>query len=395
MADTTVTIKKDGTGDYTTIGSAVSASNVSSGFYKMVIDDSGEYSENVTLEAATGTPTSSNYMWLTVSSSNRHSGVHESNYSSPSHARLKGSSSYCLWLKDDYSRVEYLDMNCLNNTIMVGMSGDHTLMSRCIMAGNGADFTAEAIFVSGSGSRYIDNCLIQQFEQANYIQLSGVSANLNVYHDYCTFVDNGGFSAGSDDSNIYTVQYVSGYTLTCYLNNVGLADGTSADIINAATSNPTTFSGSHNAWDNDTSSFSGATNSLTNTQDISSGGLTATTTTANAMIVSDLTTWPYNYTPVEATGSGSNLLLGNGDNRQGSEPDSRQDFSTDIRGKARPTSAGKIDIGAFQITTVPGFKYWNGSAFVDTTGVQYWNGSAWVDVTGIQYYNGSAWTDPS
>ena len=90
------------------------------------------------------------------------------------------------------------------------------------------------------------------------------------------------------------------------------------------------------------------------------------------------------------------MLLGNGTNRIGSEPDSRQDFSTDIAGNPRVAKAGFVDIGAFQITEAPaGFKYWDGSAWADSTAVQYWNGSAWTDVTGIQYWNGSAWTDPS
>ena len=56
------------------------------------------------------------------------------------------------------------------------------------------------------------------------------------------------------------------------------------------------------------------------------------------------------------------------------------------------TDDGRVRV--FQIKA-PGFQYWDGTAFVDSTAVQYWNGSAWTDVTGIQYWNGSAWTDPS
>ena len=57
------------------------------------------------------------------------------------------------------------------------------------------------------------------------------------------------------------------------------------------------------------------------------------------------------------------------------------------------TNDGRVRV--FQIVQAPGFKYWDGTAFVDSTAVQYWDGSAWVDVTGIQYWDGSAWTDPS
>ena len=397
MADTTVTIKQDGTEDYTTISSAVAASNVSSGFYKMVIDDSQVYNENVTLEAATGTTTSSNYLWLTVSSGNRHSGVVLS--STPgNYARLNGSASHGCWLKDDYTRVEYLALSINNQYSMVNMSGDETVISRCLVHGFGITNTGDGIYVQGSGNRYIDNTLVNVFRQGVYIQCGYSSSDpaLTVYLDSCTLVDNDGDSASY---NLASLNNTSN-TLTMNLHNCALGQTATRPDMFSSTSNPgggsKVLAGSHNVWDTDTSELSGVTNNLTNNQDISSGGVTETTTTANAMIVTDNSTWPYNFTPVVATGSGSNLLLTNGTNRRGSEPDSRQDFSTDIRGTTRPTATGYIDIGAFQITVAPAsFKYWNGSAFVAATAVQYWNGSAWTDVTGIQYWNGSAWTDVS
>ena len=49
----------------------------------------------------------------------------------------------------------------------------------------------------------------------------------------------------------------------------------------------------------------------------------------------------------------------------------------------------------FHMMKLPGFKYWDGSAFADSTAVQYWDGSAWTDVTGVKYWDGSAWADPS
>ena len=61
------------------------------------------------------------------------------------------------------------------------------------------------------------------------------------------------------------------------------------------------------------------------------------------------------------------------------------DFPSTNDGRAR----------VFQIVKAPGFRYWDGSAFVDSTAVKYWDGSAWTDVTGVQYWDGSAWTDPS
>jgi hypothetical protein len=383
MADTTVTVRTDGTGDYTTITAAVAASDVSSGYYKIEIDDSSVYSAAVNLSPATGTPTSSNYMWLTVSDGNRHAGV-----AGTGHASVNVAGTQALQLSSDYARVEYLEIETGSfNCIFV--TADNVLISRCILH----DSPYRGFYTAASTSFSVDNSLIYGNARGLW-SFTGNSITRTGNFDYCTIVDNAGVN--NTETNVYLqANGSSGYqTLNFY--NVALGGGYAQDIVvgGSYTAN-VTHGGSNNAWDTDTSQFGSSTYSYTSSQDISSGGVTTTTTTANAMIVTDLTPGSENYTPVSATGAGSNLLLGNGSNRQGSEPDSRQDFSTDIRGKARPTTAGKIDIGAFQITTAAGFKYWDGSAWADSTAVQYWNGSAWTDVTGIQYWNGSAWTDPS
>ena len=385
MPDTTVIVRQDGTGDYTTISSAVAASNVSSGYYKIEIDDSNSYNESITFSPATGTATSSNYLWLTVSEANRHSGV----AATSGHARVaSGGSNNTFFINHDYGRIEYLQIDQLGTGRPVNFRANNLLMSRCIVKGTAS--VNGGVFVGPeSTAAFIDNCLIQTCERGLYVNNSYVGA-ANVYVDQCTIVD----SSGSANIYLYSV-YGNALTTNFYNNGLaGVGSGADINLLNNDT-HLIAHSGSHNAWDTDTTYFYSSTGSYTSSQDISSGGLTTTTTTANAMIVTDLTSGSENYTPVPATGAGSNLLLTNGTNRQGSEPDARQDFSTDIRGAARPTTAGKIDIGAFQITTAAGFKYWDGSAWADSTAVQYWNGSAWTDVTGIQYWNGSAWTDPS
>jgi hypothetical protein len=378
MADTTVSVKKDGTGDYTTISSAEAASDVSSGYYKIEIQDAGQYNESVNISGATGTESSSNYVWLTVASAYRHSGV----AATSGHARIYDASATVVIASDNFTRVEYLDIHNTSGGAghaLRALSAENVLFSRCILRGNPGSSGMGCYFYTGSGS--IDNCLIYQNRYGIYIYFIGTASNINI--DACTSVNN----------TFHAVQSDTYGALTIY--NGALGDSGTSDLKSSNSS--IAWSGSHNAWDTDTSNINNypAVGVLTSSQDISSGGVTTTTTTANAMIVTDLTPGSENYTPVPATGAGSNLLLGNGINRQGSEPDSRQDFSTDIRGAARPTTAGKIDIGAFQITTAAGFKYWDGAAWADSTAVQYWNGSAWTDVTGIQYWNGSAWTDPS
>ena len=294
----------------------------------------------------------------------------------------------------DYTRVEYLEINySTSSTSVIHMRGNNTLLSRCIVKGNNTNTLSGVYTEPGANNTFVDNCLIFHNYRAAYIQ-NVSSGTKNAYFDYCTFVDNDISAASSSYSNIYFA-YATNAKVS-YVYNVAMGLAGAVDIsVESSTSSNLTHSGSNNAWDIDTTYFYSSTGSYTSSQDISSGGVTTTTTTANAMIVTSLTSGSEDYTPVPATGAGSNLLLGNGVNRQGSEPDPRQDFSTDIRGAARPTTAGKIDIGAFQITTAAGFKYWDGAAWADSTAVQYWNGSAWTDVTGIQYWNGSAWTDPS
>ena len=391
MADTTVTIKQDGTGDYTTIASAIAASNVTSGYYKMVIDDSNSYNENVQLSPATGSPTSSNYMWLTVSDGNRHSGV----AATSGHARIyQGGSSNALVFNSAYGRAEYLEINTTstNGAQPASVRADNVLISRCIIKGNGN--ANSGMFVGGEALELcVDNCLITNNQRGVFTYTSSLGSS-NRRFDHCTIVDNDTYAASGYGNISMSNPYGNSMTTHFYNLAFGLSGFTDIFVFTGYDS-LITHSGSHNAWDTNTSYFQSSTGSYTSSQDISSGGVTTTTTTANAMIVTSLTSGSEDFTPVPATGAGSNLLLGNGVNRQGSEPDPRQDFSTDIRGAARPTSAGKIDIGAFQITTAAGFKYWDGSAWADSTAVQYWNGSAWTDVTAIQYWNGSAWTDPS
>ena len=125
---------------------------------------------------------------------------------------------------------------------------------------------------------------------------------------------------------------------------------------------------------------------------------TQVTTTADAFIIEFDNGTPsgQDCKPALSTGGGSNLLLGTGSNRQGKEASPLQDFSYDIVGTIRTTRVGSIDLGPFQVSVPPpGFRHWNGSAFVESTSVKHWNGAAWVEVTSVKHWNGSAWVEPS
>lgn len=389
MADTTVTVRQDGTGDYTTIVSAMSAADISTGYYKIEIDDSNTYTENIGI-SATGTATVDNYVWLTVSAGNRHSGV----AANSGHARIVGSFVYGLHVYTDFSRIEYLQINALANRQCIHINGNtEVLISRCLLLGpTTSDRAVYGISNTANVATkklYVDNCVISN---TNYNGIRTAYNQFHLYVDHCTIADNSISSIYSSGVVLFTD--TGGSTVNLYNNILVDVPGYSYIGSNlAGSSNGTTNitdSGSHNIYD-ETNRNSANNGSITDWVQATSISDTTSGSSVISVNETDLATLDYTLTNLTV-----NPAAGSGTNRIGSEPDPRQDFSTDIAGNSRTTKAGYIDRGAYQVTVAPaGFKYYNGSAWDDANGVQYYNGSAWVDVTGIQYWNGSAWTDPS
>lgn len=391
MADTTVTVRQDGTGDYTTISSAMAAGDISSGYYKIEIDDSNTYTENIGV-SVTGTGTIDNYVWITVSAGNRHGGV----AASSGHARIVGSSLYGLHVYEDFTRIEYLQINALASRECIKINGrTGILVSRCLLLGpTTADRAIYAISndVSGQSSTrdlYVDNCVISNTRNDG---IRMAYNQIGLYVDHCTIADNDGGSIY--EAGIVLFTDTSGSTVNLY-NNILVDVPTYSYKGSTLAGSPSgttniTDSGSHNIYDE---SVANTNNNGSITDWVQATSISDTTSGSSVISVNetDLATLDYTLTNLTV-----NPAAGSGTNRIGSEPDPRQDFSTDIAGNPRTTKAGYIDRGAYQVTVAPAaFKYWDGSAWADSTAVQYWNGSAWTDVTGIQYWNGSAWTDPS
>jgi len=147
MADTTVTVRQNGTGDYTTLASAEAAADISSGYYKIEIDDSNQYTEVVTVSVS-GTPTSSNYIWFTVSEGNRHGGV------AGSGARVKkpGTNTVIFDVYTNYTRFEHLE---IIDGYGFQVRGSDCLISRCMIGGSGA---FRGISDIQTGNLFVDNC---------------------------------------------------------------------------------------------------------------------------------------------------------------------------------------------------------------------------------------------
>lgn len=399
-----VTVASSG-GDYTDMASAVADTNMWGGIYQIAFDDSAAFtsSSGVYLDNITQGSTYRSENWLsedfylhfTATPGNRHSGV-----PGTGHARLtRNDGNPVIRLRDDfdYTRISHLELQntypytVTKEVVRLEDATQFVLIDNCILRGtSGASSGDHGVDLSnntGAGSARVSNCVILDCGAAFY--LNPRSSSVTVYADHCSVYDCHHVFRSNETtyltSTIYAYNVASG--------NTGVSGGT-VYWCHPAQPGTQAINGSHNCYDS--TNLTGLmgpyiTNNLTNTIEVTS--TTTTTTTSDAFIVTDLTSPNYNLLPVQPTGSGANDVLAAGTNRIGSEPDGRQDFSVDIRGVARVPS--KTDIGAFQISTAAGFKYWDGSAWADSTNVQYWNGSAWVDVNAIQYWNGSAWTDPS
>jgi hypothetical protein len=227
-----------------------------------------------------------------------------------------------------------------------------------------------------------------------------------VYVDHCSFGFNGapsGVGSQFHMAGIIIDQGGSSGVAELILHNNNFGDNVNnsiTDIYDVATfhfntlrnDGTVTISGSNNLVHNGIGVATPGDDVTTN--EISApNGFTAITTSTFGAIVNDTATFgAYDLNLVQATGGGINLAVDAGVNRIGSEPDSRHNFGFDILGKQRSTS--RIDTGAFQLSSASGFKYWNGSAWVNSVSVKYWNGTAWVDTVAVKYWNGSAWTDP-
>ena len=378
MPDTTVTVKQDGTGDYTSISAAENAAYLPGGYHKIVIDDSNQYTEAVTFSA--GGATSSNYLWLTVSEGNRHGGV------AGSGARIKRplTDTVVLNVTNNYTRFEHLEVI---DGYGFQISGSDCLISRCMIGGSGA---YRGISDIQTGNLFVDNCAFYGANQSAIMSFNGGSL---LHIDHCTLQTNSttanvnyagirhAASNSGKETNLYNTIIVD---TPYYAYSAGNSTSTSGGTSNI------TDSGSNNIYDG---ALSNSSNQGSITGWISASSFSDTSSGSSIISVNETNYSTLDYT---LTNLSVNPAAGAGTNRIGSEPDARQDFSTDIAGNPRTTKAGYIDIGAYQVSVAPaGFKYWTGSAWDDANGVQYWNGSAWTDVTGIQYWNGSAWTDPS
>jgi hypothetical protein len=410
MADTTVTIAASGA-DYTTISAALAVSDVSSGAYIMQITDTRNYGaltadDTLNFEATTGTPTQANRLILEADANSRHSGVFEL-HTATSHAKLMSQTVSTIRpynLVDSYTEIRYMHVGHVTGFDIFRVTGTDCLFSRCLFYIDNPASSDPAFFFRptqlGTHNLYLDNCVFCDIGRLIDFDSDANQVTFNLYVDHCGIETMGSANVDIFDVRFNTQEFVA---LNIYLNNSWL-EATSASEYEGVNSGENTgcsvnYYGAYNVGDKETPFPDTHSTDNTTNYEYASGGYTDVTTVNDAIIVTSHSTnskHTSNMTPQVATGAGSNQLLGYAANRIGLEPDSRQDFSTDIIGNPRAAKAGFIDVGPFQITEAPasGFKYWNGSTWADSVSVKYYNGTAWADVTAVKYWNGSTWADP-
>jgi hypothetical protein len=350
MAVTAKTIAASGA-DYTSISAWEAAANRASdaNIWKGTCTDNTDHSAAVTF-ASGGTPSATSYLWLT------------SDAYCPSHSasnrggQYTGGNAQMYWITDNWCRIEKLDLSGTDiagtDRLIFVENAANVLISRCLIwnadptvnGGIGIHADDTAVTVS------IDNCAIYGWGKG------GVSGNdfsfgktQNWRIDHCTIVDNGN-SGATGDGNIYMVVW-GGPTYNIPLYNTIVVDGAGGDDeINSPNAGGTgNLSGSHNAYTSSAEIDAVYTNTTTNWQSATSGGVTGTKASGAwiCYVNYDVGNNPTAMDVTLVAGAG-NLAVGNGTDRQGSEPDARQDFSLDIGGNVR--SALTVDIGCSQIS---------------------------------------------
>lgn len=343
-----------GGGDYTTIAAWESATNLNSGadIWKGKITDNAAYDEAVVINGG-GTGTTS-YVWLTVDSANAHAGVWDTGK-----ARLtySGGNTAAIQIDSDFVRVDWLQIyrstpGVSDEGIRIATDNTNDVLLDYLVCwtDSGTNDTdgvyAGAITVDCS----VSNSVFYGWNRGSiHSQQSGSSDAHTINIDHCGLALNGD---KSDEANLNVQMeatgpsvitayntWIGGQTGSAAGSDIRADDGGSGDVID--------FDGSNNAFDSTsvTQVGSGTTNfNWTSNQDSSDGLVDTAPGTAGIYITETAGGSTFDATLVDHA---NNVCVTNGTNRQGSEPDARQDFSVAING-ARGTT--DVDIGPFQIS---------------------------------------------
>jgi hypothetical protein len=350
MPDQTVSVKQDGTGDYTTIQAAIDAADVSTGYYKIEINDALSYSESLSISGVTGTPTASNYVWLTAGTAQRHNGL------SSAVVGIKSPVSFssgvpAIDIQTDYTRIDNLcvsqDVHTGTPQAIINVGADNCLLSRLLLEHD--QLTLRLLYEDFHGvvvedvnaTLCIDNCSFRDISGTCVLLKngsgSGYTQNVNV--DYCTLqnVSVAGSTTAPGAFYVSSANSAANQKLTinnCFVYDVGSAAGVVVDATNNLGVQAVVSLSKNALEDTVTVPVSGfdIDRFLYDQFDV--------VTTTSSQYWDKITVYgAYDprievsvYDSVRCPALRLGVYLG------GSEPDSRQDFSLDIRDTARATN---------------------------------------------------------
>lgn len=342
-----VTYAVDGV-SYSSINAACTAIEAShdystDGIANIEIQQVYEDTAAVTVDAASaGTPSTTNYIKITVASAYRHSGVYGTG-----HARLKTtSSSHSMTINEDYVVVEYLQVEQAGTTSSaeaIRVVGNHCVISRNIIKTNNTT-QQDGVYPSGAITIYADNNVFQDCYRAGLHAQS--NAATVVYADHNTFINCGDEDVLTDPcgglgakQSAVTVNAYNNLAIDCY-------GATKARGFNKSLS--PTWIGDFNISSDQTASDTSAEDRFGATNNWGSVDVTELTEpTAGEWVWVNDHDASYD---VGIKGENTYTVTQNGTDRSGLEPDPRQDFSIDIVGTTRSAPT----IGAFEYVVVGG-----------------------------------------
>lgn len=338
---TTKSIKSTG-GDYTTITSFEADADTywagASDVFHGEIQDNRQYDESDITIAFTTTPSATQYLELSTATANFPSdGV----YSTSNAYLTQGGSSHVIRVEEAYTYLHHLQLHqdgTGNSDECIRIHDCGNVLVSYVIAKTSQASRQDCVLVAGSNvanrNIYFDNCVFYDAEDASTNTGFGIGSQVSsspnkptIYVDHCFVRDCGiGIGTGASTSNVYGDFYVyntvvSDCTFDCYGDNPGGFGNT-------------VFQGGTNNIADDTTAeteFTASYNSVTFVSTSPSSG-------ENYWAI-DLSIDSF-----DIEGENAFCVTDNGVNRIGSESDSRQDFSLDIKGQSRSTTP---NIGAF------------------------------------------------
>jgi hypothetical protein len=329
-------------------------------FYHGVISTNDAFVEEVTLTGSTGTPSITSYLWLDVDPANRHAGVEGTG-----HGRMSFGNPTPAVLTCDapFTRVSWLEIELTGTAssdegIRVNAGCDDTLLQYLIVHGARSGGAQDGIYTGDIdiARLRIDDCIIYGWDRAGIHgqQFGAFSQTATYFIDHCSIWncgdsgenESGAIKSRSEDNAddiTFTMFNTWGAGTTL---NAPFVDGTSSAQPDSP-AGTVTWNGSDNGVDDTTDHIQG-TDNRTAQEDATDGIVAVTKATGSWIVVTDLSSTTDLTLLDDEPG---NIMAGRGVDRQGSEPDARQDFSVAIDG---PRPITNVDIGASQVSLAAG-----------------------------------------